>query len=52
MPIVEGPRIFCESLLSAEEWEICRKKYSKVFRDKYPGMFECEFKWRWDMGKA
>lgn len=53
MPLIEGPRIFCESLLSQEEWRETRKKLGgfKVHLS-YPEPFECEFKWRWDMGKA
>lgn len=39
-----GERIWVESLLTEKELQACGFKIV--------AMFECEFKWRWDMGKA
>lgn len=53
MPLIEGPRIWAESCLSIEEWKEYYKKYPTVSKFKTPPeMFECEFKWKYGMGKS
>lgn len=49
-----GEPIYVESLLSDEEYKECAKKYPNCYGNgnKPPQMFECDFKWRYRMGKG
>lgn len=53
MPIIEGPKIWVESLLSPKEWAETAAKFPKMFHRKKPyPEFECEYKWRKGMGSV
>jgi hypothetical protein len=46
-----GKRIWVESLLNKEEWKQCKQLYPSSYNlPEPPAEFECEFKWRKNMG--
>lgn len=50
--IKEGPPIWVESLMTAEEIEECRKKYS-TYSDKFKMVdFDTHERWRYGMGRG
>ena len=47
----EGKRIYVESLMSAEEYKECARKYPNCYNSsERPVFFNSEFKWRYKMG--
>lgn len=50
MSIQQGERIWCESLMTLQEWKDRVKKYPTSTQPNPPEIFDCEFKWRWNMG--
>lgn len=46
-----GKRIWVESLLTKEEWKQCKALYPSSYNlPEPPAEFECDFKWRKNMG--
>jgi hypothetical protein len=51
MSIQQGEKIWSESLMTLQEWKERSKKYpSTSSQTNPPEMFDCEFKWRHNMG--
>jgi len=49
--IKEGPRIYIESLLTAQEYKDCAKKYPNTYNTTFPAAyFKSEMDWRYRMG--
>lgn len=47
----EGKPIWVESLLTKQEWKECKRKYPSSYNlPEPPPEFECDFKWRKNMG--
>jgi hypothetical protein len=48
-----GEKIWVESILSPEEYKQVSKTYPNCFKNSEPPkIFECDFKWRWNMGAS
>lgn len=46
-----GKPIWVESLLTKEEWKQCKQKYPSSYNlPEPPPEFDCDFKWRKNMG--